>query len=363
MALATLLGACETIHFYAQATAGQIGILSRRESTHHLIDAADTNPELRARLLEVGNILAFARERLLLPTKGQFSSYVHVNGQYLVWNVFATREFSTEATQWCYPIIGCASYRGYFSKRDARRFARRLSAAQHDVAVGGVVAYSTLGWFDDPLVSTYIDWPPAELAGLLFHELTHAKFFVKGDTPFNEGLATFVEREGVREWLASRGEASEIQRLELRWSRSDQLVRFMLAWRLQLAKLYDQPFNDTARRLLKGDMMVEIDRCMRINAEMLGQSATSDLLRIPMNNARLVPFAAYHEDVAGFAALFDACGRNWLTFFARVEALGREKPAQRTATMSELGGSAGVAPQTDSAAAVHCQTLTYEEAS
>jgi predicted aminopeptidase len=359
VALAVSLLGCETVEFYRQAVVGQIGLLARREPTQRLVAAADTDPVLRTRLAEVDQILRFARDQLLLPANGQFSSYVHVDGEYVVWSVFATPEFSTQPTQWCYPIIGCASYRGYFKERDARRLGRRLQAVRHDVAVGGVVAYSTLGWFHDPLLSTYIDWEPAQLAGLLFHELAHTKLFVKDDTAFNEGLATFVEREGVRQWLESIGDTTEIDRAQARWNRSDQLVRFMLGWRSQLTELYGQPFDTMARRMLKGDMMDEIDRCLLVNIDALGGSAARTLLREPMNNARLVPIAAYHEYVVGFRGIFDAGDRNWQTFYRRVKSLAAEAVVRRRATIDEFAQAHGWQSQMELPQKVRCWTLTY----
>src|SRR5262249_20190127 len=158
-------------------------------------------------------------------------------------------EFSTHATRWCYPIVGCAAYRGYFDRRDARSYAERLAILQHDTLVSGVPAYSTLGWFDDPLLSTYIDWPDPDLAWLIFHELAHARVFVPGDTAFNEAFASFVERQGVPQWLQSRGDDAAIDGVVQRWRTSDRFVAFLLAWRDQLQRLYEQPYDSVARRL------------------------------------------------------------------------------------------------------------------
>ena len=172
-----------------------------------------------------------SRTHLALEPKRRYSSYVHLDAPYVVWNVFATPEFSTRPTQWCYPIVGCAAYRGYFHDSDARALARRLYISQHDVTVGGVAAYSTLGWFDDPLLSTFINWPNPELAGLIFHELAHARVFIGGDTSFNEALATFVERRGVIEWLQAQGDEVAMKRITARWADGDRFVRYLLAWR------------------------------------------------------------------------------------------------------------------------------------
>src|SRR5262245_49272653 len=267
--LTSLVASCQTIQFYRQAVAGQLSLLEQRKSTARLIEAPDTDATLRARLVAVDAMLQFAQTHLSLEPKKRYSSYVHLNSRYVVWNVFATPEFSTRPIQWCYPIVGCAAYRGYFHDRAARELARHLYASQHDVTVGGVAAYSTLGWFDDPLLSTFINWPAPELAGLIFHELAHARVFLSRDTSLTEALATFVGSRGVIEWLQVQGDDDATKRVTAHWAEGDRFVRYLLGWRAQLQRLYERPYNKTAERMLKAEMINEIANCYAMHRDQL----------------------------------------------------------------------------------------------
>jgi predicted aminopeptidase len=238
--LAALTASCETLQFYGQAAAGQWSIVRHEQSTAKLIASANTDAKLRDRLVTVAALLRFAEDRLALEPGKRYSSYVRIEGDAVVWNVFATPEFSTVPTRWCYPVVGCASYRGYFDRRDAKRYAQRLRVERHDTVVGGVAAYSTLGWFDDPVLSTFVGWPDPDLAGLIFHELGHGKVFISGDTSFNEAFASFVERRGVVEWLRANHDDAQIERVTQRWQMSDRFVAYLLGWRAELQRLYDQ---------------------------------------------------------------------------------------------------------------------------
>jgi len=359
--LASLVTSCQTLEFYRQAAVGQLNILEQRKSTATLIAAHGTDAALRARLVDVSAMLQFAKARLSLDPKKRYSSYVHLDASYVVWNVFATPEFSTRPTQWCYPIAGCAAYRGYFHARDAQDLARRLIAAQHDTTVGGVAAYSTLGWFDDPLLSTFINWPNQELAGLIFHELTHGRVFIGGDTSFNEALATFVERRGVLEWLRSRGDEDEVQRTTAHWAEADRFVQYLLHWRAQLQRLYDQPYNTTAQRLLKAELMTAVASCYATHRDQLGSGASDWFFRERVNNARLVPFAAYHELVAGFAGLFADSGEVWSTFFSRADRMKHIDADARVAELNRLASLYRTEPAQNAAGApIRCRALEYD---
>jgi len=348
--------ACETFEFYRQAAAGQMSILTRREAISKLIAAPDTAPALRERLEKVRQILRFARDRLALDARGRYASYVRIQGDYVVWNVFAAPEFATKPTQWCYPLIGCASYRGYFDRMDATRYAQRLAATQHDTVVGGVAAYSTLGWFEDPVLSTFIDWPDAELAGLIFHELAHGRLFVPGDTAFDEAFASFVERRGVTEWLAASGDRAQIERMDRRWHESDRFVSFLLAWRDELQRLYDQPYNDDARRLLKFDLLDDLETCYRSNRAAFGDQDW--FFRKMPNNAHFVPLAAYNELIAGFDALFREADGEWHVFFVRAREIGRLPIDERTAELEHLGAGLRTADVATNAP-VTCEALRF----
>ncbi len=335
-ALLLMAGACETIGFYGQAVSGQLAILRAKQPSEALIASPSTDAALRAQLQQVDSLLKFARENLALDPKRRYSSYARIDRKYVLWNVFATPEFSTDPIRWCYPIAGCATYRGYFSQSGAERYARQLGLQRRDTVVGGVVAYSTLGWFDDPVLSTFVNWPDADLAGLIFHELAHGRLFVPGDTPFNEAFASFVERRGVLEWLRATHDQARIDATLARWKRSDRFIAYLLQWRDEIQRLYDQPYNAFARRLLKTELLSAVERCYRANAEQFGdQDWYFDSGKL--NNARFVPLAAYNELHDSFEALFAQAGESWPQFYTKVAELGDLKADARAEEMKKLG--------------------------
>ncbi|NJN52888.1 MAG: aminopeptidase [Gammaproteobacteria bacterium] len=242
-ALLILLAGCETVSFYQQAAKGQMQLASQGRSVADLIAADDTDHRLRRQLVEISAVLGFAQASLGLPVGGRYEEYVALDRPYVMWNLFAAPEFSTRGHEWCYPIAGCATYRGYFDRPHADRIARRLRARTFDVAVLGVPAYSTLGWFDDPLLSTFVGWPDAAVAALLIHELSHSRNFVAGDATFNESYATFVEFEGLRAWLASRGREAELAALRNQHRVRERFTSFLLQWRAVFDDLYGQPYH------------------------------------------------------------------------------------------------------------------------
>ncbi|HEY6598947.1 MAG TPA: aminopeptidase, partial [Pseudomonadales bacterium] len=357
VALAASAASCATWEFYRQAVAGQMSILQHRQSSEVLIVAPDTSPHLRQRLVKVAELVRFAREHLALEPGKRYSSYVRVDGEYVVWNVFAAQEFSTAPIEWCYPIAGCATYRGYFKADAAHRYAQGLIAGRKDTAVDGVAAYSTLGWFEDPVLSTFIDWSDPALAGLIFHELAHARVFVGGDTAFNESFASFVERRGQIDWLRSLGDDAGVARATARWRTSDRFVAFLLAWREELSRLYAQPFNADALRLLKSEVFAEVERCYRANQNLFGNQDW--FFGDELNNARLVPLAAYHEYIAGFEQLFVQSDESWPAFYVRAAETARLDAGARAAELQRLGREGSHADAEVNPGSVRCDTLRY----
>ena len=204
--IAVLSGGC----YVLQSAQGQLSLLSKRRPISRVIDEASTPPALRSQLQAVAAIRDFASRELGLPDNGSYRSYADVGRRFVVWNVVAAPDFSVDARQWCYPIIGCVAYRGYFVESRARRYAARLRREGLDIMVGGVAAYSTLGHFNDPVLNTMMGWNDVELASIIFHELTHQMLYVPNDSSFNEALATTVEEEGVRRWLHAQGRETDL---------------------------------------------------------------------------------------------------------------------------------------------------------
>ena len=196
-AAASLLASCSTLNYYSQAAQGQLELLADARPIDDWLADPATNTSLRHRLEAARQIRRFAVQQMGLPDNDSYKNYAALKRQYVLWNVVATPELSLKPLQWCFPVAGCVNYRGYYSKEDAQAYAQELRAGGHDVQVGGVPAYSTLGWFNDPLISTFINYPDAELARLIFHELAHQVVYVAGDSQFNESFASAVEEAGV----------------------------------------------------------------------------------------------------------------------------------------------------------------------
>ena len=257
-----------------------------------------------------------------MPDNGSYLAYAELNRPAVVWNVFAAPVFSVEPKAECFPFTGCVSYRGFYSEADARRHAEKLRADGYDVHVGGVPAYSTLGWFDDPLLSTFIRYPDAQLARLVFHELSHQLVYAKGDTTFNESFAVTVEEEGVRRWLQAEGRSGELEAFRATQARQREFARRVSQTRERLAVVY--------RTSESSENMLEQKRgeWQRLRQSYPGIPADP-------NNAFLASIAAYTELVPAFEQLLAESG-SLEAFYRRTKALAT-KPAEREAFVRKSG--------------------------
>jgi len=228
----------------------------------------------------------------------------------VVWNVYAASEFSVDAKQECFPIAGCVSYRGFFSEDEARRHAEALRKEGYDVYVGGVAAYSTLGWFDDPLLSTFIGFSDTQLARLVFHELAHQKVYAKNDTAFNESFAVTVEDEGVRRWLEAEGRGAELEAFRAAQSRKREFASRVKQTRERLASIYAAGGSKEA---LAEQKRGEFDRL---------RATYPGIVPAEPNNAFLVSIALYTEMVPAFERLLAACQGDLKEFYKRADKIG-----------------------------------------
>ena len=332
-----LLSGCSSVSYYGQLASGQWQLLQAREPVAKVIaDPARPQP-LRDHLVQSQKARTFASEQLHLPDNQSYRLYADIGRPYVVWNVFATQEFSLAAQNHCFPIAGCVAYRGYYSQGAARGEAALLKQQGMDVSIGGVEAYSTLGWFNDPIMSSMLSWGDERLATLIFHELAHQRFYVKDDTEFNESFATFVEQEGTRQWRVARGLAP-IGSAALQ--QRDQFTRLVLDTRKRLETLYAQPLAADAMRLAKAAEFERLRSEYRQvrDSQWGGDKRYDAWVNQPMNNARLLPFGLYDQWVPAFAALFRQEGENWLKFYAAVERMGQLPVAQRKAALRQLEG-------------------------
>ncbi len=334
---------CTSLGYYGQSIWGQISLLAKRRAIEAVIADPGTPPQLVEKLRSILAIREFASTELGLPD-GSYRTYVHLERPHVVWNVVAAPDLSVLPLQWCFPVAGCVSYRGYFAQSRADRFARRMSDRGNDVSVAGVSAYSTLGWFKDPVLSTFIDYPETRLAGLLFHELTHQVAYAKGDTEFNESLATTVEILGVARWLASgRGvtaDAEEIDRVlaheAARRSRQAEFIELVTGSRDRLEALYQSDQSPGEKRLRKVEIFAELEadyRAIRDGA-WNGYRGYDDWFDRDLNNAHLASIGAYYDLVPAFEALLDEVDGDLSAFFVEVQRLASSSYGDRRAELS-----------------------------
>jgi predicted aminopeptidase len=335
LAAACLLSGCSTLDYYGHLTSGHLHLLQAREPISALLEDPAADPDLQQRLALAQQARAFASAQLSLPDNGSYRLYADIGRPFVVWNVFATAEFSLSPELHCFPIAGCVAYRGFYSQGRARGAAALLNQQGLDTYLGGVEAYSTLGWFDDPILNTMLRWSDERLVAVIFHELAHQQLYVADDTAFNESFASFVEHEGLRQWRAARGlvardSAGEQQR--------EQFIALVLASRARLAQLYASELPTTQMRARKA---AEFDR-LRAEYHALrerqwaGQGRYDNWIKAPMNNAKLLPFGLYDHWVPAFAALFEQVDRDWPRFYERVAALGQLPEAQRHQALTDL---------------------------
>ena len=321
--LVLLLAGCETVSYYSQAIGGHLRLVSAARPIDQWLADPETPPALRERLQAAQRIRAFASGKLGLPDNGSYNSYADVKRPYAVWNVVAAGEFSVAPKQECFPFTGCVAYRGFYSEQDARRHAEKLRAQGFDVYIGGVPAYSTLGWFDDPLLSTFIQYPDTQLARLVFHELAHQVAYAKNDTTFNESFAVVVEEVGVRRWLDSEGRAAELESFRAVQARKRQFADRIKQARERLARVYAAGL---AREALVAAKRAEFEQLRKEYGAIIPEDP---------NNAFLASIALYSELVPAFERVLAEQGGDLGRFYAKAQALAALDKAGRIAALGQ----------------------------
>ncbi len=320
--------------YILQSAQGQLALMSKREPIARVIESPSTPPALRTQLQAVASIRDFASRELKLPDNGSYRSYADVGRKYVVWNVVAAPEFSVDPKEWCYPIVGCVAYRGYFVESRARRFAARQSERGLDVVVGGVAAYSTLGHFDDPVLNTMMGWNDVELAAIIFHELTHQLLYAANDASFNEALATTVEEEGVRRWLTAQGRNAELATHLEQQQHYVEVVGLLNATRAELRAIYASGLAPAGMRAKKRAAFSALRASFaRLQAQWGGHAPFETWFAEDLNNAHLASIATYFSCVPGFQRELEAVGGGLTAFYARVHELANLSQQQRDAAV------------------------------
>lgn len=298
------LGGCAQLGYYVQAAHGQMALLSSAKPIDQVLADPDTGDRLAARLNKVKEIRRFAVDELALPDNTSYTSYVDLKRPYVLWNIVATPELSLTPLQWCFPIAGCVDYRGYYDKDDAQAFGAKLRSQGYDVQIGGVPAYSTLGWFSDPVLSTFIGYSDAELARMIFHELAHQVVYAKGDSQFNESYATAVEEEGVERWLTKFGNEQLRKTYAGHEQRKHDFLALLLKYREKLAANYARAVADDDKRQQKAAIFQALkDEYQALKASWGGYAGYDHWFAEPLSNAHLASIATYHDFVPAFKAL------------------------------------------------------------
>lgn len=325
-----LLSGCGQLSYYSQSIRGQVGLMGKRQPVSEVIASPDTAPDVRTKLEETQRIRDFAVSELKLPQNESYRLYADLGRPYAVWNVVATPEFSLQPKQWCFLVVGCLAYRGYFAEEDAQRFATGLRQEGMDVVVSGIRAYSTLGWFDDPVLNTFLDLPRFRLAGLIFHELAHQRLYIDNDSTFNEGFATALQIAGVNRYLERYGSPAERERHRRARQRQRDFLALVEKTRERLRDLYDEPLEPAVMRAAKREVLEGLRaEYARLRERWGGYAGYDAWFAGDLNNARLAAVATYQDYVPAFLKLLESVGGDFEAFYRAAEALGSLPPAER----------------------------------
>ncbi len=384
-AIAGLITGCGSVGYYRQAISGQYEILDRREPIQRVLARTNTSPALREKLQLVLGLREFAERELRLKTDGHYAKYADLGRRYVVWNVYAAPEFSLEPKKWWYPVVGKLKYRGFFSEKEARECGAKLAREGYDVYVGGVDAYSTLGFFKDPVLNTFVYNSAPDLAEILFHELAHQRVFAKGDTDFNEAFATAVGEEGVRRWLMVEGDSKLRAEYALELRRKEQFVALIMKAREELKEVYGEEkgkpsrsekdssttmrrqngrqlaSSPTAIEVASTNSLVAVKRAhkaevvakLRSDYEQLkanwgGYAGYDHWFQRSLNNAQLSTVATYYTLLPAFEQLLAQNGGDLQKFYAEAKvlaSLSKEEREQRMAALAKLPGAVVVVDQ------------------
>lgn len=336
--ITVILGGCS---YYQQAASGHLSLMAKRRPISVVIADPKTDDMTRARLQSALKLRRFAVHALMLPDNKSYTTYADTGRKAVVYNVFAAPEFSLKPKIWCFPIAGCVAYRGYFALKDARKLGAQLRTQGLDVSISGASAYSTLGWYADPLLNTMLAGSDTALADTLFHELAHQLIYVKNDTRFNESFASFIAMEGVRRWLLTQDDPKAYLRYLARASHRRDFLALLQTTRAQLAALYARNMPDEEKRAHKQRIFEQLHAEYMVRRRTWGPGRHyDDWFASPLNNARFVAIGSYTDDIPFFRALLDRHHGDLKSFYEAVRSLARLGPTTRRKQMQKLLSSA-----------------------
>lgn len=334
---ALTVSACSSFGYYMDLMAGHSELLEQRKPVTDILAEKETKPKLRKLLKISQNIRDFASKELHLPENDSYRMYADLKRPYAVWNVVAAKEFSIKPKKWCFLFVGCLSYRGYFSKEDATTYANELKKEGYDVYVAGAKAYSTLGWFDDPLLNTMMYKSEARRAGIIFHELAHQVVYIDDDSAFNEAFATAVEQEGIRRWLAKNGKNNQYEEYLLDKQRDSQLNQLLQETREKLKVVYKTKVSDEEKRRAKKHVFALMQKKYhQLKKLWAGYNAYDKWMSQELNNSHLLLIATYHDLVPTFKAMLKKENYNLKKFYIAVEQFGQLDKDKRKNRLKQI---------------------------
>jgi predicted aminopeptidase len=330
----SVLPGCGTL-YVAQAAIGQWHVLHARRPIPAVVEDPHTPSTVRDTLSVVREARDFASSDLHLPDNKSYRTYADIHRRYVVWNVVATPEFSVGPKRWCFPIAGCVAYRGYFKEKKATAFADGLSKQGYDVMVGGVTAYSTLGKFADPVLSSMIGYGDMDLTATIFHELAHQLLYVQNDSEFNEAFATTVEDEGLRRWLEKRGNSGAMATFLESHEHEHEFVQLFTSYRAKLARLYASKIARDQMRADKQKSFASLADDIKALEKRQGvrYGLYERWIANGLNNADLASVATYYDCVPGFERLFAEQGGDFQRFYAAAREMSKLTRAERHAKL------------------------------
>jgi predicted aminopeptidase len=328
--IAAPLAGCSSLNYYRKALVGQLELMNKVRPIETVINDESVPVDVRRRLEIIKQARSFAVTELKLPDNNSYRDYADLQRPYAMWSVFATPPYSLAPVKWCYPFVGCYHYRSYFNHAESQSFAQQLQEEGFDTYVAGVPAYSTLGWFDDPVINTMMHWEDYDLVGTLFHELAHQQLHIANDTTFNESFARAVEQEGLRRWMVAQQQSQRYQAYQADVKREQAFVALILQARNQLEVLYQTEMPEQKKFIQKLDIFRQLRaRYFKLRESWGGVSSYDHWILSGINNAKVQSIATYYDYVPGFKKILADCDNDMQRFYHRVAELTTMDVTQR----------------------------------
>ncbi|MBF0193955.1 MAG: aminopeptidase [Magnetococcales bacterium] len=329
LVLLPILSSCLGPSYYYQSINGHLDLLNKRVPIIQLINDNKTPKKLKEQLKKTSKYREFAAKTLFLPTKGTYKTYADLKRHEATWVVFASHPYKLSPKKWCFPVTGCLNYLGYFKKADAKKHAEKLKKLGMEVYINGSPAYSTLGWFDDPLLNTFINFSDEKLQALIYHELAHKKLYFADTPTLNESYAEAVSQIGVRLWFEAQNNHAQLQRIYKKQKQELEFIKNVQTVRKLLAKLYALPLDKTQMQRKK-DIILQQAAKNYVNSWPKGWFSEG------LNNAKLNSANTYSRLVPQFLAIFAKEGRDINRFHKIVEKISKVDPKNREKMLNKF---------------------------